>query len=228
MNSCDSEHAADETALTDDELVGIVEMLQRQGNHMLAEPIAKIIVEVRRARAVEKRFTPNDRGLSSYDKKLITDVVTWIRTMSAAGHHGQWPSAADIDHSALLARIRAGKRPLDEPPPKSFSYPWYALMEPGNESIEQKCEVAEMEWEHGKGFDGQALQMTMLVINQSLWLIQHTLIKNKHYIATFRENGTPFSVRYVGGDGVFKWRIKRIDANIVKALTRDVSAGGRE
>lgn len=32
---------------------------------------------------------------------------------------------ADVDHSALLRRLLEGKEPLDEPPPKLYSYPVY-------------------------------------------------------------------------------------------------------
>lgn len=36
---------------------------------------------------------------------------------------------ADIDHSALLLRLLSGKKLLPKPPPRAFSYPWYALGE---------------------------------------------------------------------------------------------------
>jgi hypothetical protein len=38
---------------------------------------------------------------------------------------------ADLWHSALVERLLSGKEPLDRPPPRSFSYPWYELVERG-------------------------------------------------------------------------------------------------
>lgn len=38
---------------------------------------------------------------------------------------------ADIDHSALLGRLLAGKEPFPEPPPRAYSYPNYTLLENG-------------------------------------------------------------------------------------------------
>lgn len=63
--------------------------------------------------------------------ELARGVVLWIETARAAGYGGSnWlPSDADIYKSALFERIRSGKRPLDEPPPRGFSCPWYALVE---------------------------------------------------------------------------------------------------
>jgi hypothetical protein len=37
------------------------------------------------------------------------------------------PSAADLDHSALLRRLLDGERAFKVPPPRAHSYPWYEL-----------------------------------------------------------------------------------------------------
>jgi len=76
-------------------------------------------------------------------------VFTWIRTARAAGTGWMdrdstdldWfglPTEADVLKSALLHRILgdpelgvAPKDPLPEPPPTSYSYPWYELMDEG-------------------------------------------------------------------------------------------------
>lgn len=52
---------------------------------------------------------------------------------------GDFGLLADISHSALLDRLLSGKAALPTPPPKSFSYPWYALIENGRDD---NCEVA--------------------------------------------------------------------------------------
>jgi hypothetical protein len=77
-------------------------------------------------------------------------VLRWIRTARAAGtgwidHDATdldrfgLPSEADVFKSALLHRILgdpeagiAPKDPLPEPPPTSYSYPWYELMDVGH------------------------------------------------------------------------------------------------
>lgn len=38
-------------------------------------------------------------------------------------------SSPDISHSALLSRLLNGGQPLDAPPPRAHSYPWYSLIE---------------------------------------------------------------------------------------------------
>lgn len=43
---------------------------------------------------------------------------------------------ADVDHSALLARLLKGKSPLPAPPPTSHSYPWYGLVEEGSGELD--------------------------------------------------------------------------------------------
>lgn len=40
-------------------------------------------------------------------------------------------SACDAEHSSLLARLISGREPLKFPPPRSYSYPWYNLVEQG-------------------------------------------------------------------------------------------------
>jgi hypothetical protein len=67
-------------------------------------------------------------------------------------------SAADIDHSALLRRLLDGERPFKYPPPRSFSYPWYEVMDGKEHSV---MEV----W-----VDSQGLA-EYVVINQSRWNI---------------------------------------------------------
>lgn len=60
-------------------------------------------------------------------------IVLWIKTARAAGYSsmgGDWlPSSADFSKSALLERIRSGKKPLKYPPPRGLACPWYAVVE---------------------------------------------------------------------------------------------------
>lgn len=60
-------------------------------------------------------------------------VVLWIKTARGTGSFGygtDWlPSIADFTKSALFERIRSGKKPLDNPPPRGMACPWYAVVE---------------------------------------------------------------------------------------------------
>ncbi len=65
----------------------------------------------------------------------------------------------DAQHSALLERLLEGKDPLPEPPPKSFGYPWYHLIEDGcAEHVEVKLYLPNQ---------GEPA----LLVNQTLWTI---------------------------------------------------------
>lgn len=70
--------------------------------------------------------------------------------------------AVDALHSArggLLRRLYDGKEPLQAPPPRSFSAPWYALMDAGAAGITGEMEVSM--W-------GRPLAVD-IVINQCAW-----------------------------------------------------------
>jgi hypothetical protein len=74
--------------------------------------------------------------------------------------------------SALFARLLAGKDPLPYPPPTSFSYPWYELIEqPGPHLINTVGGVASLvailNGDMGTGCDRH------LLLNQCIWGIEH-------------------------------------------------------
>jgi hypothetical protein len=65
------------------------------------------------------------------DILTVQRIVLWIKTARAAGYGGpEWlPSPSDVSKSALYERIRSGKLPLEYPPPRALSCPWYAVVE---------------------------------------------------------------------------------------------------
>ena len=70
--------------------------------------------------------------LSSHDKALILQAVTWLRTINEARPAGSppvYPGAADIETSALFKRIRAGLTPMPWAPPTRHGQPAYDLIE---------------------------------------------------------------------------------------------------
>jgi hypothetical protein len=69
--------------------------------------------------------------------------------------------------SSLLERMLSGIEPLPIPPPTSFSYPWYKLIEDG---VDYPYEVFEL-----KGPFEKLFNYKILVINQSFWHIINKL-----------------------------------------------------
>jgi len=57
-------------------------------------------------------------------------VRCMARYINVREDHGHGlPNSADVDHSSLLRRLLSGKQPLEQPPPKRYSYPDYDLAE---------------------------------------------------------------------------------------------------
>lgn len=72
--------------------------------------------------------------LTQRDIDLLMCVSKWMETAQkwneSYSYRVSWiPSEADYAKSRLFWRIRSGKDPLLEPPPTSFSCPWYELVE---------------------------------------------------------------------------------------------------
>jgi hypothetical protein len=66
--------------------------------------------------------------------KDINNLLLWLKIREF--NTGRFPSCADdlllqMHKSALFQRMMEGKVALPEPPPRSFSYPWYHLIENG-------------------------------------------------------------------------------------------------
>jgi len=104
---------------------------------------------------------------------------------------------ADIDHSALLARLLDGKEPLPAPPPRAFSYPWYDLIESG------KGDAMEV-WRHPPNAD-------TISINQSgQWAVIEAR-DDGSYRARCTTNGQVFDVTR-RPDGY--WSLCRVESEL--------------
>lgn len=90
--------------------------------------------------------------------RTLRAVAEWLDILNEVGYGS--PTMADVDHSALLHRLLEGKDPLPEPPPRSMSYPWYELIEKG-EDIADIHEFPPVE----DGAEGGKF----LAINQAVW-----------------------------------------------------------
>lgn len=100
--------------------------------------------------------------IASDDIKLL---FKWLKIREFNG--SSFPNDVDglfvtANKSSLLDRMLKGKDPLLYPPPKSFSYPWYDLMETGEGYPLDVSRTEGME----KDIFGDAI-----IINQSVWIL---------------------------------------------------------
>lgn len=120
-------------------------------------------------------------NLNEEGKEVAAAILIWIKTVREAYERPHWlPTMADVDHSALLGRILAGKAPLPFAPPIAFSYPWYDLYDKPTEDhfvvevhIRNRFEI---------------------VINQVVWKAQE-LEKDLHYAVMYGSNPDIFDLK---------------------------------
>lgn len=133
--------------------------------------------------------------------EIAKGVVLWIETARAAGYGGpNWlPSDADIYKSALFERIRSGKRPLDEPPPRGLSCPWYALIE------DRGPHYVSDAW---RGDGGMIKPDTFVVFQHPYQIVEerseHEFVVRDGYRATSYRFLLWFSPKWTGPNGMVK------------------------
>ncbi len=84
-----------------------------------------------------------------------------------------FPSHRPGRKSALFRRLLAGREPFPVPPPTSYSYPWYDLLDspvPRSVSI-GGCGTMATAIRSAALFDGSAEQRDVLMVNQDLWIV---------------------------------------------------------
>lgn len=143
--------------------------------------------------------------ITEAERNMARIVVTWIRTArgSSFGYPEDWlPSDADFGKSALLERLRSGKEPLEQPPPRGFSCPWYAIVEdPGPHYVGDDVWPGEMAGIH--------LEKTMVVFQHPYAIVEeaptHFIVKDATRDTSYRfklwkdENWRHPSGKQVGG-----------------------------
>lgn len=117
----------------------------------------------------------------------------------------------DAEHSTLLQRLLDGEKPLDEPPPLTFSSPWYSLIDEGEGVAFEAFEPPTGQGE--------------LVINQcSKWRILERFEDEEGWIVTYGSGKHVFKVfrstvertSIAGGNGPHKvdiavWKLERLE-----------------
>jgi hypothetical protein len=104
------------------------------------------------------------------------DLLEHLRVLN----HLQGGGAQD-EKSALFARLLEGRRPLIYPPPCSFSYPWYAVVEEQGpwEIFSTANNVKHMFHVYGEGEDG-------IIIDKTVWKLLNVITETEALI-TFGE-----------------------------------------
>lgn len=147
MRQDDAASQAGDVPLGDDELIALAATLK----HLPAADAAvvdRLVGECRRVRAAEARLLADRADAKSERETLaediaqiVLDAAEWLKTLWNVGYMGagrfptaprsQFPSVEveDILKSALLGRIRQGKRPLPFPPPTRHGVPWHEVVE---------------------------------------------------------------------------------------------------
>lgn len=67
----------------------------------------------------------------SLAEEIIARFYRWLYIRRVNGRRDPFNMRCEMEHSSLLRRLLEGKEPFDEPPPRSYSYPWYELLENG-------------------------------------------------------------------------------------------------
>jgi len=94
-------------------------------------------------------------------------------------------SYPDITHSALLRRILSGGSIYPYPPPKSYSYPWYELLDDGisvRADVQPWTSKVSTDWKRGAKWKVETERL--VVINQTVWGLEAE-ISDTELIATF-------------------------------------------
>lgn len=116
------------------------------------------------------------------------DINIFIKWLSICEKHGkQMPQDVtglkiNAYKSSLLERMLSGQEPFDIPPPISFSYPWYTLIDDGY--------AYPLEVTKPTGIFVKAFKTPVLLINQSIWRIVEELSEDSWKVTyTYTEDG---------------------------------------
>ena len=142
-------------------------------------------------------------GRGEVDEALYGVVEIYLNILEK--HQGQTtfkkrPLESQLLHSSLIQRLLAGKPPLPNPPPTTFSRPWYGLIENGKGDV-LKLHV----WEHDptKVMINQDDNWTVLKRHSShLYHLEHL-----HWPGDRWEARKPYNADVTGWD---VWRLKKL------------------
>jgi hypothetical protein len=134
--------------------------------------------------------------MDSNDQITANHILQWLEIREKSGKH--FPDSygtfkCNIDHSSLLRRIAAGRKIFESPPPRSFSYPWYELMDNGE----------------AYPYEVNVVSNDSIVINQMIWNIIEN-IDNNIYKISYEDNKIFCKLYTIGSDERSVWKLELI------------------
>lgn len=149
--------------------------------------------------------------------KDLETLISWLKIRELG--MGSFPASTDglvlaMYKSALLQRMMEGKDPLPEPPPKTFSYPWYSLIENG---VGYPTDV----WE-AEGLEEEMFGK-IISVNQFQWKIIEK-VGPENWIVTYYHSFDHEKQRADGYWQVYRqenkeWIIKKINYKAVSVIS---------
>lgn len=220
------------SALTDDQLDAFAARLEALPLDE-AVWVAELLAECRRARGAEAALRASLDGASSNALReiesdvaqVVLDAAEWLRTLWNVGYMGagHFPTAPrsefpaveveDVLKSALLQRIRGGRRPLPFPPPTRQGVPWHEVVE----SDEEFLVDAGLLREETGGIVGVAIEAC------TDWRVCETLHADTEYVVQHQGKGP----RYRLSLDPFMSRLQRRSAGLTRRILVQERAGYR-
>jgi hypothetical protein len=142
-------------------------------------------------------------------QKVMDCISLWLRTAEAGGR-GLAQSAdqftINMRKSALLKRLLSGKKPFPFPPPKSFAYPNYSLLEEG---------FAEGWMDVSTPTEGEVL------INQDLWSLVEVRGERHWFVSYNTREGSVWELSPLAFDKIVEVHGKHNPHRTVEQVLQD-------
>ena len=195
--------------------------------------VARLIAECRRARQAAMTAHadhPAQQALQAMEQdiaQIVLDAAEWLQTLwnvgyMGAGHFPAAPKSAfpnvgieDILQSALLARIRRGRRPLPFPPPTRQGVPWHDVVESDECFIVEAALVRD---------EDDPSRVVGAVIESCLdWQVRETRVPDVEYLVQHQGKGPLYRLLL----DPFCSRLERVPPTVVRRIVVRDRAGIR-
>ena len=193
--------------------------------------VAEVLTECCRARAAEAALRGAVDGASSEAiqevaqdvAQVVLDAAEWLRTLWNVGYMGggRFPAAPrsefpvveveDVIKSALLQRIRSGRRPLPFPPPTRHGIPWHDVVEGDEEHLVDAALIR----------DEENVVVGVSIESCVDWIVCETVKPDLEMIVQHQGKGPRYSLIL---DPMFS-RLKRLEAEWVRRIIVQERAG---
>jgi hypothetical protein len=197
--------------------------------------VARLIAECRRARQAEAAALAGGGGhaadaLQAMEQdiaQVVLDAAEWLQTLWNVGYMGagHFPAAPksefpdvgieDVLNSALLARIRKGRRPLPFPPPTRQGVPWHDVVESDEAFVVDAALVRD---EHDAG------KVIGAVVEACIdWQVCEEIVVDAEYLVQHQGKGPIYRLVL----DPFCSRLERVPPTIVRRILAQDRAGVR-